>query len=110
MVDEVVVMYKDRLARIGCDLLEFIFSTFSVKFMVHCKDDVPQEDLADDLLAVTTHFVASYNGRRAAENRKRRKLEAANGEGNGNKKIKNKSRETRNEHEEKDVPTSSSST
>lgn len=81
MVSEVVVMHRDRLARIGCDLLEFIFATFGTKLVVHSKDDDPDfnHDLADDLLAVTTHFVASYNGRRAAENCKRRR-KAGDGE------------------------------
>jgi putative resolvase len=77
MVSEVVVMHRDRLARIGYDLLEFIFATVGTKLVVHCKDDGSNnDDLADDLLAITTHLVASYNGRRAADNRKRRRQEA----------------------------------
>lgn len=74
MVSEVVVMHRDRLARIGFELLEFIFEKTGTKLLVHCPtSNVGQGELAEDLLAVTTHFVASYNGRRAAENRKRRK-------------------------------------
>jgi len=77
LVEEVVVMHRDRLARIGADLLEFIFSKVGTKLVVHGTnaDAEDKHDLADDLLAVTTLFVASYNGRRAAENRKRRKKE-----------------------------------
>ena len=72
MVSEVVVMHRDRLARLGYDLLEFIFSKVGVRLVVHSRDEGVEEerDLADDLLAV-----ASHNGRRAAANRKRRRAE-----------------------------------
>jgi predicted site-specific integrase-resolvase len=76
MVGEVAIMHRDRLARIGYDLLEFIFTKTSAKLVVHGTDEADADgkhDLADDLLAVTTLFVASHNGRRAAENRKRRR-------------------------------------
>lgn len=68
MVSEVVVMHRDRLARLGYDLLEFIFSKAGVRLMVHGRDEGAEgeRDLADDLLVV-----ASHNGRRAAANRKR---------------------------------------
>ena len=75
LVKEIVVLHKDRLARIAFDLLEYIFTKAGAKIVVHSKAGGPDDDLADDLLAVTTHFVASYNGRRAAENRKRRNKE-----------------------------------
>lgn len=75
MVSEVAVAHRDRLARIGCDLLEFIFDKAGVKLVVLGGVEDDHHDLADDLFAVTTLFVASYNGRRSAENRKRRKVE-----------------------------------
>lgn len=78
LVSEVVVMHRDRLARLGFDLLEFLFAKVGTKIVVHGKHDEGEEherDLADDLFAVTTLFVASHNGRRAAANRKRRREE-----------------------------------
>jgi len=77
MVSEIVVLRRDRLARLGYDLLEFIFSKVGTRLVVHGKDESASDehDLADDLLAVTTLFVASHHGRRAAANRKRRKEE-----------------------------------
>lgn len=76
VVEEVVVMHRDRLARIGYDLLEFIFAKAGTKIVVYGQDESTDEhDLADDLLAVTTLFVASHHGRRAAANRKRRREE-----------------------------------
>jgi putative resolvase len=75
-VEEVVVAHKDRLARFGCELIEWIFKTNSVRFVVQCRGDDFEElsELSDDLLAVTTFFVARQNGRRSASNRAKRKI------------------------------------
>ena len=91
MVSEVVVMHRDQLARLGYDLLEFIFSKAGARLMVHSRDEGAEgeRDLADDLLAVTTVFVASHNGRRAAANRQRRR------EGTGGKRTDSRGEEGR---------------
>jgi putative resolvase len=76
VVKEIVVMHKDRLCRYGTELLEFIFQKAGTKFVVYGQDEKHQSDtqeLADDLLAITTVFVARNNGKRSAENRRRRK-------------------------------------
>lgn len=67
-VSEVVVTHKDRLARFAVDLLQWIFDKHGVKFVVLDKTASPEHttELADDLLAVTTFFVARNNGRRSA--------------------------------------------
>ncbi len=66
LVTEVVVMYRDRLARVGCDLLEFIFAKVGTKLLVHGANegDVADDkhDLADDLLAVTRQAIAAHFG------------------------------------------------
>ncbi len=74
-VKEVVVMYRDRLARIGIELLEQIFNRFGVKLVVHNKGKEDESDKRDDLVSIITLFVASHHGKRAAENKKRRKRE-----------------------------------
>ena len=79
------VAHTDRLARLGCDILEFIFTKVGTKLVVRGDHEEDEHDLASDLIAVTTLFVASYNGRRSAENRKRRRQEK---EGNGESKRK----------------------
>ncbi len=58
-------MPRDRLAMLGFDLLEFIFLKVGVGILVHSRDEgiETEHDLADDLLAVTTLFVASHDGR-----------------------------------------------
>jgi predicted site-specific integrase-resolvase len=81
LAEEVVVMHRDRLCRFGADLLDSIFAKTGTKLVVHCSPDGPEDDsreLADDLLAVTTVFVARHNGRRSADNRRRRSREARN--------------------------------
>jgi predicted site-specific integrase-resolvase len=75
-VQEVVVTYKDRLCRFGHELVEWIFEKANVKFVVLGTNDNVQDltrELSDDLLAITTVFVAKNNGFRAASLRKQRK-------------------------------------
>jgi predicted site-specific integrase-resolvase len=81
LVSEVVVLHRDRLARFGFELLDFVFTKAGARVVVHGRDEgaSDERDLADDLLAVTALFVASHHGRRAAENRKRRREEAGAG-------------------------------
>ena len=90
MVTEVVVTHRDRLARLGADLLEFIFNKVGYKLVVlgGNEGNEDEHDLASDLLEVTTLFVASYNGRRSAENRKRRREEKGSGGKKKREKIK----------------------
>ena len=79
LVEEVVVMHRDRLCRFGVDLVESIFKSAGTKLVVHGAADAPPDDareLADDLRAITTVFVARHNGRRSADNRRRRAEDA----------------------------------
>lgn len=81
MVSEVVVAYKDRLCRFGYELFERIFEHTHTKLVVHSGGAMPKnatQELAEDLLAITTVFVAKNNGQRAQRNRKRRKLQESN--------------------------------
>lgn len=72
-IQEVIVMHRDRLARIGIELLEQIFDQFGVKLVVHRKSQEDKSDKHDDLIAIITLFVASHHGQRSAENRRKRK-------------------------------------
>jgi putative resolvase len=74
VVSEVVVMHKDRLCRYGLELICFILEKAGTKLVVHgnaAPEDRTQE-LADDLLAITTIFVARHHGQRSATNKRRR--------------------------------------
>ena len=66
-VSEVVVAHRDRLARIGSGLVEYIISKCGAVFTVvedRSCDGCPQE-LANDVLEVLTHFTAKFNGSRS---------------------------------------------
>ena len=72
-------MHKDRLCRYGVELIECMLERAGAKLVVLDRDndgvyaaEGGTAELADDLLAVTTFFVARHNGRRAAQKRKER--------------------------------------
>lgn len=81
-VEELVVTHRDRLCRYGFELVQFLMEKSKTKIVVHSQDYDPNEEggatreLADDLLAVCNFFVARNNGKRAAENRKKRAKES----------------------------------
>ena len=77
-VSEVVVRHKDRLCRYGLELVEFLLQKSGTRLVVQSGEPVScTQELADDLLAITTVFVARHNGQRSAENRRRRRVERA---------------------------------
>ena len=66
-VNEVVVAYKDRLARFGFELIEDLIKTYSdwKITIINKKNEVePEEELVKDVLQVMNIFVAKMNGLR----------------------------------------------
>lgn len=64
-VEEVVVAYRDRLARIAADLVEWILQTCQARLVVlHPAVGGTEADLAEDLLAIVNVFCCRANGRR----------------------------------------------
>lgn len=64
---EVVVAYKDRLARFGFDLVEHVLKRHgAVVTVLHNPAAVPgsTSELADDLMAIVTVFAARHHGSR----------------------------------------------
>ena len=64
----VVVEYRDRLARFGVGYLETFLHAFGVRVVVMespVKDD--QQELVDDLIAMTTSFAARIYGKRGGK-------------------------------------------
>lgn len=66
-LDEIVIAYKDRLCRIGYDLIEFIINEFSnAKIVIeHDMKFSPEEEITNDLLQIITVFSARVNGLRS---------------------------------------------
>ena len=77
-IKRVVVTYKDRLCRFGSEICEWIFKKHNVEFVVLNKlsnnsTESSTNELAEDLLAITTVFVARNNGNRSANYKKQKK-------------------------------------
>ena len=96
-VEEVVVMHRDRLCRYGQELIDFIFTNGKTRLVVHGKSvgEDSTRELADDLLAITTIFVAHHNGQRSAANKRKRRVQAQmeEAEKNGEKSRQSTRRE-----------------
>ncbi len=82
-IDTIYISHRDRLCRFAYELVEWILKKHQVQVVVVNQTsstgiDNPQDvqrELADDLLAITNHFVAKNNGLRSAANRRRRRAQ-----------------------------------
>lgn len=65
-LEEVVIMYKDRLARFGFELIEMIIkeSSNGKITIINNTDDSPEEELTKDLVSIINVFSAKLNGLR----------------------------------------------
>jgi putative resolvase len=66
-IKKIVVAYKDRLTRIGFELIEDLIKTYSKGeiIILRRKDDMePEEQLVKDVLEIMNVFVAKMNGLR----------------------------------------------
>lgn len=66
-IREVVIAYKDRLARFGYDMIERIIEKYSngrIKIINQKEHKEPQEEVIEDVLQVMNVFVAKINGMR----------------------------------------------
>jgi predicted site-specific integrase-resolvase len=93
-IEEICVLYKDRLCRFGIELVEFICQKANTKILVHSNQDKIElgnaEELSQDLLSIITVFVARNNGLRAGRNRKLREQAQKKDKTGGNEGNKTK--------------------
>jgi predicted site-specific integrase-resolvase len=63
---QVVVAHRDRIARFGFELIEWILRTNGADLMVQHKDmdAAPEIELAEDIIAITTVFACKHYGKR----------------------------------------------
>lgn len=76
LVAEIAIAHRDRLCRFAFELLEYIFSLKRTKIVVHGGEKSGSssfDELSQDLMAVTSVFICRMQGRRAADNKRRRK-------------------------------------
>ena len=66
-LNDVVVTYKDRLCRIGYDLIEFIFKDYSnAKIIIeNTKEKNINEEITEDLIEIITACSSKLHGRRS---------------------------------------------
>jgi len=71
-IGEVVITYKDRLARFGYDLIEWIIETYSngiMKILNKKEEETPEKEITDDILQIMNVYVAKINGHRSNKNK-----------------------------------------
>jgi len=67
---EVVVTYKDRLCRIGYDMIEFLLTKYSNAKIVIDNNDfkLPQQEITEDLIEIVTVYSSKLYGSRSHKN------------------------------------------
>jgi putative resolvase len=65
-LEELVVAYRDRLCRIGFEFIKTLFDKLSGTSIVVLDEGTgsPDEELVQDIIAITTVFSATINGRK----------------------------------------------
>jgi putative resolvase len=66
-IEELVVVYKDRLCRFGFEMIEYVIQTFSkgiIIVMNRTEEKTPTEEITEDILAIMNIYVAKMNGLR----------------------------------------------
>ena len=66
-LEELVIAYKDRLCRIGYELIEYLLKEYSNTKIIIEKDEdkSPEKELTDDLLEIITVFSSRLYGMRS---------------------------------------------
>lgn len=65
-LEEIVVTYKDRLCRIGYNLLEFIFDRSKTRIIIeNAEFKRPEEEITSDLIEIITVYSSKLYGSRS---------------------------------------------
>jgi len=66
-IEEVVIAYKDRLARIGFEMIEMIINNYSngkITILNKDEEETPEEEITKDIISIMNIYVAKINGLR----------------------------------------------
>ncbi len=66
-IKELVVSYKDRLARIGFEMIEYLIETYSggkIIVINKSEEETPNEEMVKDVISIMNIYVAKMNGLR----------------------------------------------
>jgi hypothetical protein len=66
-LEELVIAYKDRLCRIGYELIEYMLKEYSNTKIIIVNDEIksPEKELTDDLIEIITVFSSKLYGMRS---------------------------------------------
>lgn len=70
-IDEIIITYKDRLARFGYDLIKWIVETYSngkIKIINRKEEETPENEITEDIIQIMNVYVAKMNGKRSKKN------------------------------------------
>jgi len=76
-IEEVVIAYKDRLARFGYELIEMIINEYSdgkIIVINKSEEETPQEELVKDVMSIMNVYVAKINGLRKYKSKIREEI------------------------------------
>jgi len=63
-LEELVITYKDRLCRIGYDLINYLLKNTTIRIIYDCKKS-PEEEVVNDLIEIITVFSSKIYGLRS---------------------------------------------
>ena len=63
-IEEIVVVYKDKLTRYGYELIEYLIKKYSNGKIIILNNKKKEEELVEDVLQIMNIFVAKINGMR----------------------------------------------
>jgi excisionase family DNA binding protein len=80
-INEVVVAHKDRLARFGTEIIEWVINQAGANLIIlDAAAKTNEEELTDDLMAIVHVFSCRANGRRRYTKKKRKSEDDNSGE------------------------------
>lgn len=80
-IEKIIVAYKDRLARIGYELIEWIVKEYSqgkIKIINKDEEETPAEELTKDIIQIMNVYVAKVNGLRKYQKKMEKKIKESN--------------------------------
>jgi len=66
-IENLIIAYKDRLARFGYELIEYIIKNYSngkIIIINNREETTPLEEVSKDIIAIMNIYVAKVNGMR----------------------------------------------
>jgi predicted site-specific integrase-resolvase len=83
-ISTIIVASRDRLARFGVELIEWMCAQYATKILVlDSEDSTPESELGKDLMAIVQVYCCRWNGRRRYSKNKDKSTEVETSSNNG---------------------------